>query len=249
MGKKQQAKVNAKLKVVQMAEANNVQAQGKKTGYDVYDYVFSLEGQLRTLETEKQLTGAKLTHLQIEMERLRKEISEMQSTPLLMGTVHEIHSDGIIVKNSNGLEFLVNAAKEIESEIAPGKRVAMNQRNLLIVKVFPENKDWRVNAMEVIEKPSITFGHIGGLEKEINELSEAVIMPLLNPESFEKLGIEAPNGVLLHGLPGTGKTMLAKAVANRANATFISLSGTLIISFIELSGIAYFSFPINTKSA
>ncbi|VVC00674.1 Proteasome-activating nucleotidase [uncultured archaeon] len=206
------------------------EAREKKGTYDVYDYVFSLEEQLKGLEAERQFTGAKLTAMQIEMERLHKEISEMQATPLLIGTIHEVLPDRkAIVKNSNGLEFLVSASRGTENELEPGKRVAMNQRNLLIMKVFPENKDWRVNAMEVIERPSTTFSQIGGLEKEINELNEAVILPLLSPESFEHLGIEPPNGVLLHGAPGTGKTMLAKAVANRAKATFISLSGTDLV--------------------
>ncbi len=209
-----------------MAESS----EDRKTTYDVYDYVFSLEEQLRTVETEKQLTGARLAQMQIEMERMRKELSEMRAVPLVMGTIHEVLPDKtVVVKNSNGLEFLVKAAQEVEVELEPGKRVAMNQRNLLITKVLPENKDWRVNAMEVIERPKVTFEHIGGLGKEINELHEAVILPLTNPEGFEQLGIEPPNGVLLHGPPGTGKTMLAKAVANRSNATFISLSGSDLV--------------------
>ncbi len=209
-----------------MAEAN----VAKKGAYDVYDYVFSLEEQLRSMETEKQLTGARLTQLQIEMERMRKEINEVRAVPLVMGTIHEILPDRtVVVKNSNGMEFLVKAAQEVDAELEAGKRVAMNQRNLLITKVLPENKDWRVNAMEVIERPKATFEQIGGLEKEINELTEAVILPILNPEGFEQLGIEPPNGVLLHGAPGTGKTLLAKAVANRANATFISLSGSDLV--------------------
>ncbi len=205
-----------------MAEAN----EAKKSSYDVYDYVFSLEEQLRTMETEKQLTGARLTQVQIEMERMRKELVEMRAVPLVMGTIHEVLPDKtVVVKNSNGMEFLVKAAQDVEAELDAGKRVAMNQRNLLITKVLPENRDWRVSAMEVIEKPTATFEQIGGLEKEINELTEAVILPLLNPEGFERLGITPPNGVMLHGPPGTGKTLLAKAVANKANATFISLSG------------------------
>lgn len=204
--------------------------EAKKSTYDVYDYVFSLEDQLKNLETEKQITGARLTQVQIELERLRKELSEMRAVPLVMGTIHEVLPDKtVVVRNSNGMEFLVKAAQDVEAELEAGKRVAMNQRNLLITKVLAENKDWRVNAMEVIERPKITFGQIGGLEKEINELTEAVILPLLNPKGFEQLGIEPPNAVLLHGLPGTGKTLLAKAVANKAQATFISLSGSDLV--------------------
>src|SRR3989338_3150645 len=127
------------------------------------------------------------------------------------------------------MEFLVKAITNLNEKLDVGKRVAMNQRSLIITQIFPENKDWRVTAMEVIEKPTATFEEIGGLKNEIQELEEAVILPLINPEGFERLGIEAPNGVLLHGPPGTGKTLLAKAVANKTNSTFISLSGSELV--------------------
>ena len=209
-----------------MAE-NETKKQGS---YDVYDYVFSLEEQLRSLQTEKQMASARLTQLQIDLERMRKELNELKVPPLIVGTINEVLADNsVIVKHSNGMEFLVKPAPGIESELEAGKRVAMNQRSLVVTKVFPENKDWRVNAMEIIEKPKVTFEQIGGLENEMRELEEAVILPLTNPESFEQLGIDPPNGVLLHGPPGTGKTLLAKAVANKTNSTFISLSGSELV--------------------
>src|SRR3989344_27814 len=209
-----------------MAE-NETKKQGT---YDVYDYVFSLEEQLRSLQTEKQMASARLTQLQLDLERMRKELNELKVPLLIVGTINEVLADNsVIVKHSNGMEFLVKPAPGIESELEAGKRVAMNQRSLVVTKVFPENKDWRVNAMEIIEKPKVTFEQIGGLENEMRELEEAVILPLTNPESFEQLGIDPPNGVLLHGPPGTGKTLLAKAVANKTNSTFISLSGSELV--------------------
>ena len=210
-----------------MPEANETKRPGT---YDVYDYVFSIEEQLRSLQTEKQITSARLTQIQMELEKAKREINELKNPPLMVGTIHEIMPDGgVIVKHSNGMEFLVRPMPGLEKELESGKRVAMNQRSLVITHVFPENKDWRVSAMEVIEKPKVTFEQIGGLEKEIQELDEAVMLPLTQPESFAELGIEPPNGVLLHGPPGTGKTLLAKAVANRTNSTFISLSGAELV--------------------
>ena len=208
-----------------------VEIKAKKYGsYDVYDYVFSLEEQLKSLNTEKQMSGTRITQLQLDLERMRKEIGELKSPPLVVGIISEIRDDkSVIVKNSNGMEFLVKAMPGLEEKLEIGKRVAMNQRSLVITKIFPENKDWRVTAMEVIEKPVITFEDIGGLKKEILELEEAVILPLVNPKGFEKLGIDPPNGVLLYGVPGTGKTLLAKAVANKAKSTFISLSGSDLV--------------------
>jgi len=78
--------------------------------------------------------------------------------------------------------------------------------------------------------PQVTYEDIGGLTDEIKKVREMIELPLRHPEIFEKLGIEAPKGVLLYGLPGTGKTLLAKAVANESNAHFISISGPEIMS-------------------
>ncbi|MGI0021331.1 MAG: AAA family ATPase, partial [Nitrososphaeraceae archaeon] len=78
--------------------------------------------------------------------------------------------------------------------------------------------------------PQVTYEDIGGLTDEIKKVREMIELPLRHPEIFEKLGIEAPKGVLLYGPPGTGKTLLAQAVANESNAHFISISGPEIMS-------------------
>ncbi len=76
----------------------------------------------------------------------------------------------------------------------------------------------------------ITYEDIGGLEDEIQRVREMVELPMKHPQIFQKLGIEPPQGVLLHGPPGTGKTLLAKAVANETSASFFSIAGPEIIS-------------------
>ncbi|MFC7074744.1 CDC48 family AAA ATPase [Halovenus rubra] len=76
----------------------------------------------------------------------------------------------------------------------------------------------------------ITYEDIGGLQKEIQRVREMVELPMKHPQIFKKLGIEPPQGVLLHGPPGTGKTLLAKAVANETSASFFSIAGPEIIS-------------------
>jgi transitional endoplasmic reticulum ATPase len=78
--------------------------------------------------------------------------------------------------------------------------------------------------------PQVSYEDIGGLSDEIQKVREMIELPLRHPEIFEKLGVEAPKGVLLFGAPGTGKTLLAKAVANESNAHFISISGPEIMS-------------------
>ena len=76
----------------------------------------------------------------------------------------------------------------------------------------------------------ITYKDIGGLKNEIQRVREMVELPMKHPQIFSKLGIEPPQGVLLHGPPGTGKTLLAKAVANETSASFFSIAGPEIIS-------------------
>ncbi|MGH9999252.1 MAG: CDC48 family AAA ATPase, partial [Nitrosopumilaceae archaeon] len=78
--------------------------------------------------------------------------------------------------------------------------------------------------------PMVSYEDIGGLTDEIRKVREMIELPMRHPEIFEKLGVEAPKGVLLFGVPGTGKTLLAKAVANESNAHFISISGPEIMS-------------------
>ena len=76
----------------------------------------------------------------------------------------------------------------------------------------------------------ITYEDIGGLKNEIQRVREMVELPMKHPQIFKKLGIDPPQGVLLHGPPGTGKTLLAKAVANETSASFFSIAGPEIIS-------------------
>jgi len=78
--------------------------------------------------------------------------------------------------------------------------------------------------------PRTTYEDIGGLREEIQRLREMVELPMRHPEIFQRLGIEPPKGVLLHGPPGCGKTLLARAVANESDANFFSINGPEIMS-------------------
>jgi transitional endoplasmic reticulum ATPase len=78
--------------------------------------------------------------------------------------------------------------------------------------------------------PSISYEDIGGLKEEVQKIREMVELPMRHPELFQRLGIEPPKGVLMHGAPGTGKTLLAKAVASESEANFIHIAGPELVS-------------------
>jgi len=101
-----------------------------------------------------------------------------------------------------------------------------------IVKVTAETKLTILNepAPEGKGLPRTTYEDIGGLHEEIQRVREMVELPLRHPELFQRLGIEPPKGVLLHGPPGCGKTLLARAVANESEANFYSINGPEIMS-------------------
>jgi transitional endoplasmic reticulum ATPase len=80
------------------------------------------------------------------------------------------------------------------------------------------------------EAPGITYEDVGGLDEELDQVREMIELPMSHPELFQALGIEPPQGVLLHGPPGTGKTLIAKAVANEIDANFQTISGPEIMS-------------------
>jgi transitional endoplasmic reticulum ATPase len=101
-----------------------------------------------------------------------------------------------------------------------------------IIKVTAETRLTILNepAPEAKGLPRTTYEDIGGLHEEIQRVREMVELPLRHPELFQRLGIDPPKGVLLHGPPGCGKTLLARAVANESEANFYSINGPEIMS-------------------
>jgi len=95
----------------------------------------------------------------------------------------------------------------------------------LVLEKLPAEYDSRVKAMELDEKPTDEYTDIGGLDKQIEELREAIVLPITHKHLFDSVGIRPPKGVLLYGPPGTGKTMMARACAAQTKATFLKLAG------------------------
>ena len=137
---------------------------------------------------------------------------------------------GIILKTSNRLSiYLKNPGFIKEKQLTIGNLVAVNRDNYFIIKKLPNEFDYRVKAMELEEKPNQSYQDIGGLDNQIQELIEAIVLPITQYKTFKNLGIEPPKGVLLYGPPGMGKTLLARACASQTNASFLKLAGPQLV--------------------
>jgi len=194
-------------------------------------YAHHLERQARQLETEKQMVESERLRLQREVNNLKVELERLRSPPLFMGYIVELlDNKTAVVRSTTGPNLVVSISRQVDiNNLKPDTRVALNQRTFAIVNILPASYDPMVQKMELLEKPSEKYADIGGLEAQIQEIKETVELPLLKPELFEKIGIDPPKGVLLHGAPGTGKTLLAKAVANETQAAFIRLIGSELV--------------------
>ena len=210
------ANENSKEQLLETIES--LKEENEKTKDELMQKVRALEGeQLKSNVSNRQLEG--------KIKELKGEINSFKKTPLVLATVTEVFDETKIgIQGAVGHEFLVTCPGSINRDLLePGARVALNQNSLTVVNVFPAKKDKNVSAMEIDEKPEVTYKDIGGLDTQITEIKETVELPIKNPEIFEEIGIDPPKGILLYGPPGTGKTLLAKAVANETNATFIKI--------------------------
>ncbi len=190
-----------------------------------------LREQANKIELEKRFTENQKLKYEREMRQLKSELDRLKMTPQVVGNVVDVLEDNkVVIRSSTGPQFVVGASQLINrSELVPGTRVSLNYQTLAVTSILPSSRDPFVNGMEVLEKPEASYSEIGGLDEQIRELREAVELPLIRPEVFDRIGIEPPKGVLLFGPPGTGKTLLAKAVAGQTKATFIRIVGSELV--------------------
>ena len=186
-----------------------------------------LTSKSQDLVTEKLFLENEVNQLKKRASRLDDEIRILKEPPFIVGFIQDIVESEAIVRSSNGTIFQVSINPRIDHDLLrPGARVSLNQDTLAIIEVLNDGWDPLVSTSEIVEKPKTTFEDIGGMEEEILSIRQAIELPLTKPDAFEKMGLTPPKGVLLTGPPGTGKTMLAKAIANSTSATFLGLVGS-----------------------
>ena len=166
--------------------------------------------------------------LRESVENLERELEKFKHTPLISCEVRDLIDGKAMLRLTNGNEFLVDILDSCE-KLSIGDMVLAEQKNLIVVKKLPQVRKYDAAKFVIIEKPTLSWKQVGGLEEQEREIKEVIELPLLKPALFRKVGIEPPKGILLHGPPGTGKTLLAKAVAASTKSTFIEVVGSELV--------------------
>ena len=211
-----------------------------------------LEHELRVLRDESNRVNLEC---QSERERVKdnqEKIKLNKQLPYLVGNVVELldmapeeeeledqattdvdaqrQGKAVVLKTTTRQTIFLPVVGLVDAEtLKPGDLVGVNKDSYLILDTLPAEYDSLVKAMEVDEKPTDDYTDIGGLEKQIREMREAIVLPMTQAAKFAKLGIRPPKGVLLYGPPGTGKTLIARACASQTNAAYLKLAGPLLV--------------------
>jgi 26S proteasome regulatory subunit T5 len=212
---------------------------------------------IRLIENDIKVMKSETLRLQHEQsvmkEKIRdngEKIKQNKVLPYLVGNVVEIldvdpdsEEDGanqdldsmrkgkcaVVKTSTRQTVFLPLIGLVPPDELKPSDLVGVNKDSYLILDKLPTEFDSRVKAMEVDERPTETYTDIGGLEKQIEELVEAIVLPMEQADKFKTLGIKPPKGCLMYGPPGTGKTLLARACAAQTKACYLKLAGPSLV--------------------
>ncbi|WP_435333911.1 proteasome-activating nucleotidase Pan2 [Haloarchaeobius sp. TZWWS8] len=183
------------------------------------------------LSSQLEAAHDRRAQLKEEVDKTERDNEALKTSSLYIATVEELEEheqEAVVKQHGNNQEVLTDVSRRLTDELQVGDRVAVND-SFSIQTILAQETDARAQAMEVDESPDVAYEDIGGIDEQLREVREAVEEPLVDPEKFAEVGIEPPSGVLLHGPPGTGKTMLAKAVAAETDATFIKMAGSELV--------------------
>ncbi|KAJ6319224.1 hypothetical protein OIU76_004922 [Salix suchowensis] len=183
------------------------------------------------MEEEFVANQERLKPQEEKAEEDRSKVDDLRGSPMSVGNLEElIDENHAIVSSSVGPEYYVGILSFVDKDqLEPGCAILMHNKVLSVVGLLQDEVDPMVSVMKVDKAPLESYADIGGLDAQIQEIKEAVELPLTHPELYEDIGIKPPKGVILYGEPGTGKTLLAKAVANSTSATFLRVVGSELI--------------------
>ncbi|KAA0037879.1 26S proteasome regulatory subunit 4-like protein B-like [Cucumis melo var. makuwa] len=183
------------------------------------------------MEEEFVTNQERLKPQEEKAEEDRSKVDDLRGSPMSVGNLEElIDENHAIVSSSVGPEYYVGIMSFVDKDqLEPGCAILMHNKVLSVVGLLQDEVDPMVSVMKVEKAPLESYADIGGLDAQIQEIKEAVELPLTHPELYEDIGIRPPKGVILYGEPGTGKTLLAKAVANSTSATFLRVVGSELI--------------------
>lgn len=209
-----------------------------------------LENEIKIFKSEVQRLKHEESTMNDKIKDNKEKIKNNRQLPYLVSNVVEIlemeaetQEDGAnvdlnsirkgksaVIKTSTRQTIFLPLIGLVDSEkLKPGDLIGVNKESYLVLDMLPAEYDSRVKAMEVDEKPTEDYSDVGGLDKQIEEMVEAIVLPMTHPERFKSLGIKPPKGCLMYGPPGTGKTLLARACAAQTKATFLKLAGPQLV--------------------
>ncbi|KAH0787562.1 26S proteasome regulatory subunit, S6a family AAA ATpase [Histomonas meleagridis] len=232
-----------------------IKEMGQKPDQEIERQTVALNNQIAALRNMLRQYQNQKTHMEEDIRSNTEKIRLNRTLPFLVAHVVEILSldsdespdsvyrgseakSAVVKTTTRETVFLPVPGLVDASDLQPSDMVGLSKDSYLIFEKLPQHFDSRVKAMEVDSKPTETYDQVGGLEKQIQELKEAVVLPLISPskERIQKLGIQPPKGVLLYGPPGTGKTMLARACAASTQSTFLRLAGPQLVQMFVGEG-------------
>lgn len=187
--------------------------------------------QTQTIEAELHKTLSERDQLKRKYLRVKEQLTQINGTPHHVATVEKVLSISTnpraIVKLSTGQEYLCHYPQFLK--LNPGDTVALHHHSMNIVEILPKITDPEAFKFIIQDVGSTEFKDIGGLENALLQVRESIEISLTNPELFSHFNIRIPTGVLLHGKPGTGKTLIAKAVAHASHAKFYNITGPELV--------------------
>ena len=185
----------------------------------------------RVIERNLKENRDQLKELNKQFEKSENDLKALQSVGQIVGEVlKQLTEDKFIVKATNGPRYVVGCRRQLDkTRLKSGTRVALDMTTLTIMRYLPREVDPLVYNMSHEDPGNVSYSSIGGLAEQIRELREVIELPLMNPELFQRVGINPPKGCLLYGPPGTGKTLLARAVASQIEANFLKVVSSAIV--------------------